>query len=60
MVELREHLQIAAVEVADIFDAVAHHGKAGEAETKREAGVFIGVDAAGAQHVRVNLSLIHI
>ena len=54
MVELREHLQIAAVEVADIFDAVAHHGKAGEAETKREAGVFIGVDAAGAQHVRVN------
>ena len=50
----REEPQVAGHEVADVLDAVAHHHEAVDAEAEREARPRRGVDAARAQHVRVD------
>ena len=52
--ELRKRLQAAAVQVADILDAVLHHRESGQAQTEREAGVLFGVDAALFEHLGVD------
>ena len=41
-------------ELADVVDAVAHHGQAVDAEAEGEARPLLGVDAARREHVGVD------
>ena len=52
VLKLAQGLQVAAVQIADILDAVLHHGQAGKAQAKGKARVLLRVDAAHLQHVR--------
>jgi len=52
--ELPEEPQVPRREVADLLDPVTHHREPVDAEAEREARPRRGVDAAGAQHVRVD------
>ena len=49
-----QEAQIAAVEQANIVDAVAHHRQARQAQAEGEAAPFFGIGAAGAQHGRMH------
>src|SRR3712207_2816866 len=52
--ERQREALVALVEVADVGDAVAEHQRAVQAHAEGEAGVALGIDAAGAQHGRVD------
>ena len=52
--ELLQESKIAALQVADVVDAVAHHGQARQAQAEGEAVPLFRVDAAHAQHVGVH------
>src|SRR3954469_6793085 len=45
---------VALVEVADVGDAVPEHQRPLDAHAEGEAAVPLGIDAAGAQHSRVD------
>src|SRR6185503_17887239 len=52
--KLAQEAQVVGVEVSEVFDAVAQHRDALDAEARGEAGVAVRVIADAAQDVRVN------
>src|SRR3954454_9491763 len=52
--ECRGEADVALEELAQVLDAVAEHQRAVDAHAEGEAGVALGVDAAGGQHPRVD------
>ena len=49
--ELAHYFERAAVQVTNIFNTVLHHCESGQTQTKREAGVLLGVDTALFEHL---------
>jgi len=52
--KLLEEAHIVFEERAQVADAVAQHREAFDAHAESEAGVALGIDVAGAQHVRMD------
>ncbi len=52
--ELTQKTQIAALQQANIVNAITHHGQTRQPQPERESAPFFRVNVAHAQHIRMH------